>query len=126
MSILDQVIEGKLKDLGDDGIARLRALLDGKADEATVGWQKGIYTLVSTSVGLYGPTGVNKALDALHSLVNGEAVNLDWANLDLEVSSDILARMENVEADARTATHAFIIQVGEVVKEIVGVVLTVI
>lgn len=126
MSILDQVVEGKLKDLGDDGIAKLRALLDDKAAESTVGWQKGIYTLVSTSVGVYGPTGINKALDALHVLANGGSVNLDWANLDLEVASDILARMQNAEADARTATHAFLIKVGEVVKEIVGVVLAVI
>lgn len=126
MSILNQVVESKLKDLGDEGITKLRTLLDGQAAKATVGWQKSIYTLMSTSVGTYGPSGINKAMDALHSLANGETVSLDWANLDLEVASDILARMQNDEADVRAANHAFLIKVGGVVKEFVVVVLAVI
>lgn len=125
MTILDPNIEEKIQDLGDAGVAKLRELLDDKANEATVGWQKSIYTLMSSSVGIYGPTGVTKALNALDSLVNGDDPDFDWSDVDLEVSSDILARMQNMEAGNNTANRAFLIKVGEAVKEIIGVVLAV-
>jgi hypothetical protein len=126
MSILDQALEDQLKELGDTAVTKLQDLLNAKAGESTVAWQKSIYALLSLSVGTYGPTGVAKTLDALQSMLDGESPDFDWDVVDLEIASDVLARMQNQDADANTANHEFLIQVGVALKTMVQVILAVI
>lgn len=114
--LLDQVLEAQLAALGTQGLNlindKLNTLVAGEPD----GWKKNIYTVVNDAVSAFGPIGINKALNALHDMIEGKPADISWA--DLEVASDLLAHMENLEADSRSATRVFITQLGGILADI--------
>ena len=117
LTFLDTVVEAQLKNLGNEGLAKVQDGLAKAAAAEPDAWKKNVYALVAGAVATYGPEGVNKALGAAHDLLLGKAdTDLSWA--DLGVASDLLAAMENKETDQATASHAFLVQVGGVVEQL--------
>jgi len=113
--LLADTIESQLEALGTKGLGEITSFLDAKIIDSD-GWQKNIYVMIANAVSAYGIIGVNMALNALHDILEGEPSNLDWA--DLEVASDLLAALQNQEADIRDATRAFLVQLGSILRDI--------
>lgn len=122
-SIFGPGVEDKIKAMGDVGITKIQELLKAKEVGASEGWQKSVYALLASSVSTYGPMGIDKALGAMQNMLDGKEPNFDWSTVDLEVASNILARMQNQEALENTANRAFMTKVVESVKVIAQVVL---
>ena len=114
--LLETVLESQLESLGEQGVEKLKEVLNTLVAETPEGWKKGVYTIVTDAVSNLGPVGVNKALSAIHDLLDGGSPDLNWA--DLESVSDILAQMQNEEASERDAARTFLIQVGGVLNDI--------
>lgn len=87
-------------------------------DEAKDPWKGVVLALVADGLEKFGPLGVEKASEAIRSLLNGETVVMDW--MDLTVASDLLAQMQNAEADRKEATDAFLEKVGMVLGKMAG------
>ena len=115
--LLNDILEAQLKALGQKGLEQIKTSLQELAGSASEKWKKDVLAIVADAVDLYGPAGVNKALEALHNLVEGKPADLDWA--DLEAASNLLAAMQNKEAEERTALKVFIRQVGVTILNIV-------
>lgn len=79
-------------------------------------WKKAVLEMVAVAIGRFGLQGIQVVETTLNDLMAGQEVNLDW--VDLSVSSDILALLQNAEADQKTATNDFLKQVGEVLGRI--------
>ena len=86
---------------------KLDNLLKGTGDEP---WKKAILSLVLDAVKKHGADGVRIAMEAVERMLKGKAPKIDWA--DLEVASDILAQMQNIEAGRRSAVKDFLAEVG--------------
>lgn len=122
-SLLTDVVEAQLGAFGAQGVDKVKDILHNLVAGSDDGWKKSVYTIVSDAVDAYGAVGVNKALQAIHDLLDGKTVDLDWA--DLEAVSNLLAKLENQEADERAATKTFFVQVGGVIVDIVtGIVMS--
>jgi len=105
--------------LGNQAVVALKGEIDELVGESKEPWKKAVLGLVADGVTVYGPKGVQVALDAIEKLRTGdEAPNLDWA--DLDVCSDILAHMQNAEADSRSETREFLQKVGKVLGILFG------
>ncbi len=92
--------------VGVDALANELAELAKTADEP---WQRGVLALISDAVAKNGPSGIDLAIDAIKKALDGdEAPDIDWA--DLETASDILALMQNKEADEKSAVMDFMSQ----------------
>lgn len=115
--LLNEVMESQLTALGVMGLDKIKTSLHDLVAESAESWKKDVLTIVSDAVDAFGPAGVNKAMSALHDLVDGKPADLDWA--DLEAASNLLAAMQNQEAEERTAIKVFLRQVGGVIMDIV-------
>lgn len=102
--------------LGEVGIKRLARELDELGSEAVKPWKKSILALVSNGIEVYGPMGIQMAVDAIIDLLDGKEVVPEW--VDLSVGSDILALLQNAEADRKSDTKDFLAKVGKVLGQI--------
>ncbi len=82
--------------------------LAGESD----GWKKTLLALTANAVEEFGPEGIQKAMDVVEALRKNEVPKIDWA--DLEVASDILAKLQNAEADQKTAARDFMVKLSKV------------
>ena len=98
--------------LGQAGADALKNQLDDITQGASTPWKKAVLALVGDAVQKHGVDGIQIAIDAVKDILNDKQVDIDWA--DLATASDILAHMQNAEAGRKSATKAFLTQVGEV------------
>lgn len=85
---------------------------------STAGWKKTVLELLADAVKKHGMTGVQMALDAVKDIVDGKPVKISWA--DLKVASDLLAELQNAEADEKSAAHDFLIKVSHIFSVILA------
>ena len=76
------------------------------------GWKKTLLALTANAVEEFGPDGIQKAMDVVESLRKNEVPKIDWA--DLEGASDILAKLQNAEADQKNAARDFMVKLSKV------------
>lgn len=100
------------------GLKVLDGKLQGLVDSTNPGWQKTILALIADAVDKHGLDGIALATQAIESLTAGKSPDLNWA--DLGVASDLLAQMENAEADQNTAAHAYLLQVSAVLGTVLS------
>ena len=93
MDFLQELINKLLPVLGQMGVDELTAQLEQLVAEAKEPWKKSVLTMVADAVATYGPEGLDMAIKLINDLMDGKSVDLDFT--DLEVSSDILAKMQN-------------------------------
>ena len=114
-----KLLENLLPTLGEAGVEALRSELDDLAAEAQEPWKRSVLALVANGVEQFGPEGVAVATTAISRLLEGnEAPDINWA--DLDVASDILAHMQNAEADRKSDAEEFLTRVGRVLGVIFG------
>lgn len=115
--LLTQALEAQLGSLGEQGVDKIKEFLNGKAVDEGNPWKRAAYIIIANGVDAFGPLGVNKALNALHDLIEGKPVDIDWA--DLEASSNVVAHMQNQEATHRETTKLFLVQLGMVLQDVI-------
>jgi len=105
--------------IGQTGVDMLAGELKNLSAGAEEPWQKAVLALTANAVEKNGPAGIQLATDAIKKLLDGdEAPDIDWA--DLEVASDILAQMQNKEADEKSAIEDFMAQASNSLGVILG------
>ncbi|MEC7109007.1 MAG: hypothetical protein VXX11_03240 [Planctomycetota bacterium] len=78
-------------------------------------WQSTLIGVVADSIDTYGVTGIEKAKDLVWNLVEGKPFDQEaFDNLSLRAQSDLLAQLQNKEADEQTAVKDFFAVVGDV------------
>ena len=107
-----------------DGVDDITSALAPKAVEAindALGkvevkeeWQATLLGVVVDSVESYGVVGIEKAKDLVWSLIEGKTFDQDaFDALSLRAQSDLLAQLQNKEADEQTAIKDFFAVVGD-------------
>ena len=104
--------------LGEMGVKALADKLDDLSAEAAEPWKKSVLALLADAVEKNGVDGIKMAYDAIEALINDEPPKIDWA--DLEVASDVLAQLQNAEADRKSAARDFFARVSEYIGAILG------
>ena len=115
---LQGLVNSLLPVLGQAGVTALTAEVNELTEEATEPWKKAVLGFVANGVQTFGPQGVQIATKALEDLMNGKEPDISWA--DLDVASDILAHMQNAEADRKSASKEFLTKVGNVLGQLFG------
>jgi len=101
-------------DLGEDGIEKLADVLGNEADKADAPWKKAMLNLVGDSIGKYGPEGLRMAQKGIEDLLDGKrGTKISDLTDDLETASDLLAALQNAEADRKKAARNFLLGVGQ-------------
>ena len=85
-------------------------------------WKKAVIGLASDAIAKHGHAGIELALAALSDIKNNKAPKLNWA--DLEVASDLLAVLQNAEADRKSAAHDFLVKLMAVLVPVLKIILS--
>ena len=108
---LDVLTKQLVPVLGEKAVDAATKELTDLAGESE-GWKKTLLALTANAVEEFGPDGIQKALDVVEALRKNEVPKIDWA--DLGVASDILAKLQNAEADQKTAARDFMVKLSKV------------
>jgi len=115
MKILNELVP-VLGQAGVDALAdELKALTEGM-DEA---WKKTVMNLLINGIENYGVDGIQMAMDYINKLLDGDDLpDIDWA--DLRTASDIVAQLQNAEADQKTAVKDFLAKTSKILGQIIA------
>ncbi len=109
----------RISDLGQQGVDALSAELAAQAAKADEGWKEAVLDLLADSVAQHGPEGLRYAQEALENLMDGKRGRLisDITD-DLETASNLLAELQNSEADRKKAVRRFLEAIGQILAAI--------
>lgn len=96
--------------LGDAGVKALKEQVT-KLSANKTGWKSTALKLTAQAVDKHGPDGVQIAMKAIRDILEDKEPDIDWA--DLEVASDVLAHLQNAEADKKSEIRNFASQLSE-------------
>ena len=113
----EKMLEALAPVLGAEAIKLLAGKLDALAKDSGEAWQKAILQLVSDAVRTNGPAGITMAMSAIQDLLNKKMPDMTWA--DLSTASNVVAQLENAEADKKAAVKTYLAIVGEVLGMII-------
>lgn len=102
--------------LGQEAVTKLASELNALAIPSS-GWKKATLALLADAIEKHGAQGIQLATQVVKDIQAGKAPKMDWA--DLQVASDILAELQNAEADQKATAHEFL----ETLSHILGVIL---
>jgi len=114
---LKKFLDDLIPTLGEAGVAALSGEL-GELAEAQSGWKGNVLDLLSDAVDEYGPEGIKVGMAAIDKLLAGETPDINWANL--RTASDIVATLQNAEADHRDEVSAFTVKLSHSLGKILG------
>lgn len=100
--------------VGDDGIDKLAEVLEEKGDEADKGWQKAAVRALADAVRRKGPDGLDFAMEQIENALKGD--DADFSFTSLRAGSELLAALQNAEADKRERIKGFVQAAFEVIK----------
>lgn len=108
--------------LGEQGIEAAAAALDKEAAKADAPWKKALIDFTADSLEKHGPMGVQMASKAVEDLFAGKRGGTKISDItdDLETASDMLAALQNAEADRKTAARTFLRALGQTLGTITG------
>jgi len=98
--------------LGKEALIAIKDLLHDLENDAQEPWKKTALALMAQAVATHGPQGVDLALAAINDALAGKAPAMDWA--DLRTASDILAQMQQAEADQHSTIRDYLTKVSYV------------
>lgn len=110
MSDLKKALKELLPKLGARGVDKAGDVLDGLAKDTDEPWKRASLALLADAVDKYGMDGVKRAQDVLETLIQEEKPDIEW--MDLGTASDVLAHLQNAEADRKSAAKDFLLRVG--------------
>jgi len=107
--------------IGQKAVDKVQAELSSLAASTETPWQKAVLALTADAVTKFGPKGITMALDAIKALKKNKTPKLDWA--DLRVASDVLAALQNAEADKKSQAQDFLVKLSNILGLILGAIL---
>jgi len=120
-------LSGLASKLGQEGVDRLADLLDDEAGKADEPWKKTLLDLLADGARRHGPDGFQMAQDAVERLLDGDDADIRKVTKNLLIASNLLAQLQNAEADRKDRARKWLRAVGEtigqILKAVVGTVL---
>jgi len=106
-----KILEGFIPILGQIGVNKLAEEFKDLAADQDKPWKQASLSLLADAVQAHGPAGVALAYKAIQDLFENKVPSIDWANP--RTASDIVAKLQNAEADDKSAANEFFVKVGD-------------
>lgn len=117
----NDVFKSLIDELGRLGMSKAGSALKELAASADSPWKKTVLALVADSIKKYGPAGISEAKKLVDRIAKGKPVDLSFASL--RVQSDVLARLQNAEANRKTEAREFMLLVAKTLGQILAAVI---
>lgn len=113
--------------VGEEGVEKLAEVLDKEAAKADEPWKSAVLDLLADGARRHGPEGFDMAKGAVERLLDGETQDIRKVTSNLLIASNLLAQLQNAEADRKDRARKWLSAIGQTLGEILkGVVKAVI
>ena len=113
--------------VGEEGVDQLAAVLDGEAEKADEPWKRTLLDLLADGARRHGPEGFKMAQDAVERMLDGDDTDIRKVTKNLLIASNLLAQLQNAEADRKDRARKWLSAIGEtiggILKAVVGALL---
>jgi hypothetical protein len=113
--------------VGEEGVTKLAEVLDGEAAKADEPWKRTLLDLLADGARRHGPEGFKMAQDAVERMFDGDSKDIRKVTKNLLIASNLLAQLQNAEADRKERARQWLRAVGQtlgtILKAVVGAVL---
>jgi hypothetical protein len=110
--------------LGAEGVDKLADFMDSEAEKADEPWKSTLLDLLADASRRHGPTGFAMAQSAVERLLDGDAEDIRKVTKNLLIASNLLAQLQNAEADRKDRARKWLQAVGQtighILKAVVG------
>ena len=121
MSDFSRALEGLVPIVGAQAVKLASDELDGLASDASDPLKAAVLSLMSDAVSEHGTAGIAMAQKAVKDLLEGDTPNIDWASP--RTASNLVAAMQNAEADRKTEAREMAQRIGHALGKIGAVLL---
>jgi hypothetical protein len=104
--------------VGAQGVEKLAEVLDGEAAKADEPWKRTLLDLLADSARRHGPEGFAMAQEAVERLLDGDTKDIRKVTKNLLIASNLLAQLQNAEADRKDRARKWLRAVGETIGTI--------
>lgn len=105
-----KLLDTLIPTLGKTGVDALAREFQDLADAQGQPWKKAVLALLADAIEANGLDGVALAQSVIHDLFENKVPVIDWASP--RTASDIVAVLQNAEADTKSATNDFFVKLG--------------
>jgi hypothetical protein len=113
--------------VGEEGVEKLAGFLDGEAAKADEPWKRTLLDLLADAGRKHGPEGFKMAQDAVERMLDGDGADIRKVTSNLLIASNLLAQLQNAEADRKDRARKWLIAIGQtlgtILKAVVSAVL---
>lgn len=122
MTSWSNLLKDVIGHVGGVGMRDITDALDKLEKNSDEPWKRALLEMLGDAVAEYGWDGIKMAQDAVEKLAEGKIPEMDFVSL--RARSDILAALQNEEADAKSKAKEFFCIIGEslgiLLKAIIG------
>ncbi len=119
MDALMKILNELVPTLGQAGVDALADELKGLTEGMDEAWKKTVMNLLISGVENYGVDGIQMAMDYINKLMDGDDLpDIDWT--DLRTASDLVAQLQNAEADRKSAVKDFMAKTSKILGKILA------
>ena len=120
-------ISGLASKVGEEGVKQLAEVLDSEAAKADEPWKSTVLDLLADAARRHGPEGFSMAKDAVERLLDGDHKDLRKVTKNLLIASNLLAELQNAEADRKEKVREYLRAVlgtlGKILQVVLGTLL---
>jgi len=113
--------------IGAEGVDQLAGVLDSEAAKADEPWKRTLLDLLADGARRHGPEGFKMAQDAVERMLDGDDKDIRKVTKNLLIASNLLAQLQNAEADRKERARQWLKAIGEtlgtILKAVIGAVL---
>lgn len=120
-------ISGLASKVGEEGVEKLAEVLDSEAKAADEPWKRTVIDLLADAARRHGPEGFEMAGEAVDRLLDGDHKDLRKVTKNLLIASNLLAQLQNAEADRKEKVREWLRAVlgtlGKILQAVLGTLL---
>lgn len=116
MSDWTDALESLVPLVGNQAVKAVAGELEDLSKEASDPMKAAVLALVSDAVQEHGPAGIALAENAIKDLLDGNTPDIDWASP--RNASDLVAALQNAEADRKTEARELAARAGHALGKI--------
>ena len=120
-------LSGLASKLGEEGVGKLAGFLDSEAGKADEPWKRTLLDLLADGARRHGPEGFDMAQKAVERMLDGDDQDIRKVTKNLLIASNLLAQLQNAEADRKDRARKWLKAIGEtigtILKAVIGAVL---
>jgi hypothetical protein len=113
--------------VGEEGVNKLAGVLDDQAAKADEPWKRTLLDLLADGARRHGPEGFDMAQKAVERMLDGDDTDIRKVTKNLLIASNLLAQLQNAEADRKDRARKWLQAIGEtigtILKAVIGAVL---